>query len=55
MIDYHFYDLDELIAVEEIGGRIAQSVLNYFADETNSIIFFPKYKQLFPFQGQGFF
>jgi len=29
---------DELIAVEEIGGRIAQSVLNYFADEKSVAI-----------------
>ena len=28
--------------------------MNYFADETNSILFFPKYKQLFPFYGKGF-
>ncbi len=35
---------DELIAVEEIGGRIAQSVLNYFADE-KSIAIIDRLKQ----------
>lgn len=27
--------LDDLIQVDEIGGRIAQSIINYFADESN--------------------